>query len=186
MSLVPDYGDSSDSTDESSVSDIEKSETEERKSNVLHKLPTPDFQVKSTPDEDGPQTNSVFKNPFLEAENEKEALLQKHVRMVDLSNAIVINGKKICWNYRKGKCRFGHNCRFAHDSDIQKTAEQIEADKISLQAKGVVVHKEQTPTTQILEIDEKNSNNGKRKRPGLTQGLTPGKKVMKNYYNQKK
>jgi hypothetical protein len=31
--------------------------------------------------------------------------------------ATMINGKKICWNNRKGRCRFGHNCKFAHDTD---------------------------------------------------------------------
>lgn len=41
----------------------------------------------------------------------------------------MINGKKICWNYRKGRCRFGHNCKYAHDSDIQKTQEEIDGEK---------------------------------------------------------
>lgn len=153
--------------------------------NASLKLPTPDFQVKSTPSEIGAQPTSVFKNPFLEAENEKQAVLQKHVRMVDLSNTIMINGKKICWNYRKGRCRFGHNCRFAHDSDIQKTQEQIEEEKIALQSKGVVVHKVQTSSSQVDKVDDEKNITSKRKRPGLTQGLTPGKKVMKNYYSHK-
>jgi hypothetical protein len=39
--------------------------------------------------------------------------------MTDTAGAAVkINGKTVCWQYRKGKCRFGHNCKFAHDSDI--------------------------------------------------------------------
>lgn len=29
----------------------------------------------------------------------------------------MVNGKKICWSHRKGRCRFGHNCKFAHTSD---------------------------------------------------------------------
>lgn len=41
----------------------------------------------------------------------------------------MINGKKICWNYRKGRCRFGHNCKYAHDSDIQKTQDEMEEEK---------------------------------------------------------
>lgn len=44
-------------------------------------------------------------------------------------NTQMINGKRICWNYRKGRCRFGHNCKYAHDTDIQKSSEEIEADK---------------------------------------------------------
>ncbi|KAL3268600.1 hypothetical protein HHI36_007707 [Cryptolaemus montrouzieri] len=191
MSLVPDYGDSSGSSNDDS-SDIEdKSEAEvQTKANIsaLPKLPAPDFTVKSIPDENGLQTNSVFKNPFLEAENEKEAVLQKHVKMIDLKNAIVINGKKICWNYRKGRCRFGHNCKFAHDSDIQKTPEQIESEKNIIQTNGIVVHKKHNHTVisnECEDDDNKSISNAKRKRPGLTQGLIPGKRVMKHYMNQK-
>lgn len=53
-------------------------------------------------------------------------------------NTVMINGKKICWNYRKGKCRFGHNCKYAHDSDIQKTNEELEADK-QVNSKDVLI-----------------------------------------------
>lgn len=34
----------------------------------------------------------MFVNPFLEAENAKEAILQKHVKMIDTKDAIIING----------------------------------------------------------------------------------------------
>lgn len=167
-------------------------------------LPKPNFG-----DADNESTkSSVFKNPFIEAENEKEAILQKHVKMVDTKdNVMVINGacladkvlwnglmivsivgKKICWNYRKGRCRFGHNCKFAHDSDIQKSKEQLDAEK---QVQNVVVCQNQTvpqPSTEELEKIKEESvghNQQKRKRPGLTQGLVPGKKVMKNYVKYK-
>lgn len=76
-----------------------------------------------------------------------------------------INGKKICWNYRKGRCRFGHNCVYAHDSDLQKDGEEVVPGQVVLNKK---VEKQ------------------KRKRPGLTQGLVPGKKVMKEYTRLKK
>lgn len=52
-----------------------------------------------------------------------------NVKVSGKDNTQMINGKKICWNYRKGKCRFGHNCKYAHDSDIQKSAEELEAEK---------------------------------------------------------
>ncbi|KAK9876989.1 hypothetical protein WA026_016018 [Henosepilachna vigintioctopunctata] len=187
MSLVADYGSSSESDDESSLSDVKKESDTEVSTKVNDslqpKLPPPDFTVKSIPDQNGFQSNSVFKNPFLEEENEKEAVLQKHVKMVDLQNAIVINGKKICWNYRKGRCRFGHNCKYAHDSDIQKTPEQIEAEKMVIQSKGVIINKINTDVTN--SNDELSSVTSKRKRPGLTQGLLPSKKVMKNYAKHK-
>lgn len=32
--------------------------------------------------------------------------------------------KKICWNFRKGRCRFGSKCTFAHDSDVKQRSSQ--------------------------------------------------------------
>lgn len=97
----------------------------------------------------------------------------------------VINGKKICWNYRKGRCRFGHNCSFAHDSDLQKTPEELEeANKVQT---SVVCQNNQNIPEKISEEQNKdNVSNKKKKRPGLTQGLVPGKKVMKLFHKQDK
>ncbi|EEB15459.1 hypothetical protein Phum_PHUM369760 [Pediculus humanus corporis] len=44
----------------------------------------------------------------------------------------IVNGKKICWNYRKNKCRFGHNCKYAHDSDLQIEKSNIVPNKNSV------------------------------------------------------
>lgn len=132
-------------------------------------------------------TTSVFKNPFIEAENAKQAVLEKHVKMVKASdNSEFLNGKKICWNYRKGRCRFGHNCKYAHDSDLRKTNEQLEVEN---QLQETVLCQSQPlaqPTVhEINQIVQENVAQ-KRKRPGLSQGVVPGKKVMRNYFNQKK
>lgn len=195
MSLVPDY--SSDSDDSEDSSDVKqeviktevKDESEQPVPNL--KLPVPNFGGSKQGNVD--VKASVFTNPFIEAENAKEAILQKHVKMVNTKDAVVINGKKICWNYRKGRCRFGHNCKYAHDSDIQKTNEQLEAEKQSARAQSVICQRSATgqnylnnslpqPTEQdIMKITEEVAaeQKKKRKRPGLTQGLVPGKKVMK-------
>nr|CAI5834547.1 unnamed protein product [Callosobruchus analis] len=184
---VPNYDDSSNSSNVScSDSDGEPTSTTDAKvpSEKSKLLPTPTFD--STISISTEETTSVFKNPFLEAENAKEAILQKHVKMVDVKDKIdIINGKKICWNYRKGRCRFGHNCKFAHDSDIQKTEEQIQAEK-DLAVKNAVVCQNIPQMGFVLEqseLDEENGTNKKRKRPGLSQGLVPGKRVMKQYYS---
>jgi hypothetical protein len=80
-------------------------------------LPTPDFNSASAL-----FRTSVFSNPFVEAERAKSAILEKHVKMTPtLDDTKMINGRKICWNYRKGRCRFGHNCTFAHDSDLHRS-----------------------------------------------------------------
>lgn len=152
-------------------------------------LPTPSF-LKLDPQSSGDiPKGSVFVNPYIQAENEKQAILEKHVKMVDTKdNVRVINGKKICWNYRKGKCRFGHNCIYAHDSDLQKTAEQLEAENQIQQT--VLCQNKTLPQSTPHELKqiqcEAVLNRQKRKRPGLTQGLVPGKKVMKDYMRHKK
>ncbi|XP_023016776.1 uncharacterized protein [Leptinotarsa decemlineata] len=199
MSLVPDYENSSDSDEFSSDADTENEHSSDEKDDTNFssqcKLPAPKFGEETESPED--TKSSVFKNPFIEAENAKAAILQKHVKMVETKdNIVVINGKKICWNYRKGRCRFGHNCKFAHDSDIQKTAEQIEVEKLAVFQNAVVCQNNQIglsgstlqKTGSDVETVEDcpSQSNKKRKRPGLTQGLIPGKKVLKQYLKNQK
>ncbi|KAK5645451.1 hypothetical protein RI129_006751 [Pyrocoelia pectoralis] len=159
MSLVADYGDSSVTEDDGSDSDFAEV--------AVLKLPTPDFI-------DLPNT-SVFTNPFKQAEEAKHAILEKHVKMVSTQeNVRSINGRKVCWNYRKGKCRFGHNCIYAHDSDVQKIND--------IEVQQTVLCQSQDFSTE--ETDPNNTVSRAKKRPGLTQGLVPGKKIMKNYHKQ--
>ncbi|CAH2074459.1 unnamed protein product, partial [Iphiclides podalirius] len=139
---------------------------------------------------------SVFSNPFVEAELAKAAILEKHVKMVPgKDNTQMINGKKICWNYRKGRCRFGHNCKYAHDSDIQKTVEELEAEKQKLKTvvcEGTGTMSSAPPPQVVLEASSatdddvwEGGSNKKKKRPGLSSGLVPGKKIIKMYKEQK-
>ncbi|XP_015599105.1 uncharacterized protein LOC107269585 [Cephus cinctus] len=196
-SLVADYGTSSGSeSDTDGLSDdndnISKEDEEDREiddetqresaSNEKLPLPTPDFN--STPT----LKTSVFSNPFVEAEKAKSAILEKHVKMTPtLDDTKMINGRKICWNYRKGRCRFGHNCTFAHDSDLHRSAADLEAIRTpqetiicqTLYNNGQMLGNEED------EVDQENNQMQKRKkRPGLTQTLVPGKKVLKMYKTQ--
>lgn len=78
-----------------------------------NKLPAPRFK------ETGIVNESVFRNPYLEAERAKSAVLEKHVKMVPAKHHLTkFNGKKICWMNRKGRCHFGNKCKFAHDSEL--------------------------------------------------------------------
>ncbi|XP_063377911.1 uncharacterized protein LOC134665052 [Cydia fagiglandana] len=184
MNALLDYGTSSSgSSDEDNEESPDEKPTEDASK---PKLPKPALGESSL------QT-SVFSNPFVEAELAKAAILEKHVKMVPgKANTQMINGKKICWNYRKGRCRFGHNCKYAHDSDIQKTAEELQAEKQKL--KTVVCEGSGTmtsvPPPQVVLDNEEDTWEGeadrrKLKRPGLSQGLVPGKKVIKMYKEQK-
>ncbi|VVC26618.1 Hypothetical protein CINCED_3A014431 [Cinara cedri] len=118
-----------------------------------NKLPAPRFK------ETGIINESVFRNPYLEAERAKSAVLEKHVKMVPAKDCLTkVNGKNICWMNRKGRCRFGNKCKFAHDSELFNGPNTANEDKIN---KGNF------------------SLNKKKKRPGLSQNLIPGKKVHK-------
>lgn len=74
---------------------------------------------------------SVFANPYKEAEDAEKVTLEKHVKFSPkLEDVKEINGRKICWNYRKGRCRFGSNCVFAHDSELLLKKEKQELDPL--------------------------------------------------------
>ncbi|XP_018332816.1 uncharacterized protein LOC108742223 isoform X2 [Agrilus planipennis] len=189
MSLVADYESSGSSSSSESEEDSYKilgKSTEENCSikPPLEKLPKPAFNG-SPENNDG---TSVFKNPFKEEEQAKTAILEKHVKMVNLQdNVKTINGKKICWNYRKGRCRFGHNCKYAHDSDIQKSQEESSKEKEFQQS--IICEAKQLPQPTLEElgvIQSEAASSNKKKRSGLCQGLVPNKKVMKMYYQTKK
>lgn len=155
-------------------------------------LPTPDFN--STPTL---LRTSVFLNPFVEAERAKSAILEKHVKMTPtLDDTKMINGRKICWNYRKGRCRFGHNCTFAHDSDLHRSAAELEALRMPQETLVCQTrYNGQQQQQQILlpvnddenEVDQENNqtaNRKRKKRPGLCQLLLPSKKVYKQFKAQ--
>lgn len=148
----------------------------------VEKLPLPKFG------EDGTVSvkNSVFKNPFVEEEIAKSAILEKHVKMIPAKDDITqINGKQICWMYRKGRCRFGHNCKFAHDSDLYCETPTETSDHVDANTSLVDL----LPITKTDKLDSSPDGSEaakkKKKRPGLTQGLLPGKKVINMYKKQK-
>lgn len=122
-----------------------------------NKLPAPKFK------ETGVINESVFRNPYLEAERAKSAVLEKHVKMVPAKDCLTkVNGKSICWMNRKGRCRFGNSCKFAHDSELYNS--EVTNKDTSNEGKT-------TKDSQRL--------NKTKKRPGLSQTLVPGKKVLK-------
>lgn len=152
--------------------------------NLKLPLPTPNFAAVPT------LKTSVFTNPFVEAEKAKSAILEKHVKMTPtLDDTKMINGRKICWNYRKGRCRFGHNCTFAHDSDLHRSVAELEASRSPEETLICQTrYAGQTPISndEEQEVDQENNElrQKRKKRPGLAQNLVPGKKVLKLYKAQ--
>ena len=79
------------------------------------KLPSPALGTESR----APALGSVFVNSYQRAEEAKHSILEQHVKMTTGEVPKEMgSGRKVCWNFRKGKCRFGHKCRYAHDSDL--------------------------------------------------------------------
>ncbi|XP_069701827.1 uncharacterized protein [Periplaneta americana] len=185
-SLVADYSSSGESEDDVDTDSVPEVCTINGQINGrgCEKLPRPEFGATGV----ASVKNSVFSNPFVEAENAKKAILEKHVKMTPTRDEIkMINGKKICWNFRKGRCRFGHNCKFAHDSDLHRSETELQesgnqTEQVPLQSQNQVV----PITEEQTEVDGENTPSKliRKKRPGLTQGLIPGKKVMKMYKKQ--
>lgn len=176
-SLVADYGSSSASESEgpnaqdnsSSDDDAEENGAEHfTDKNDHRKLPVPSFQSSTV------GSSSVFSNPFREEEYAQCSVLERHVKMTTpVSQQTQVQGKQICWNYRKGRCRFGHNCKYLHDSDV-------------LGLSGAAP--ETTPEVQLVASSEGPSPNEaaslkrKKKRPGLPDGINLSKKAMKFYH----
>ncbi|KAH8249860.1 hypothetical protein KR026_005585 [Drosophila bipectinata] len=167
MSLVADYSDSSesdeDNTSQSSDSDDAKSPP------MAAEKPTSKLPSASQVLAQKTGKGDVFSNPFLEAELHKTASLERHVKMVTNDEHLKQkNGRKICWNFRRGRCRFGTSCQYAHDSDL------------SVEGPGTT-SKTVDPSAALVGVSREATNSQKRKHPGLGDSLEPGKRVIKNY-----
>lgn len=139
--------------------------------------------------------NSVFSNPFRDKEDKKKAILEQHVNMTKRQEEMrMIDGKKVCWMYRKGRCRQGSKCQFAHDTDVKTDRirevkydadSQISKEKNS---KGAAQPIRLNPADREESPPKDEEVVARKKRPGLSQGIVPSKKAMKFHkkvYNPK-
>uniref|UniRef100_A0A2M3ZJL7 C3H1-type domain-containing protein n=1 Tax=Anopheles braziliensis TaxID=58242 RepID=A0A2M3ZJL7_9DIPT len=193
-SLVADYGDSagsseSESSDDTTVKDDPAAPKDDEKSGPealsgsgsnVKPLPSASAMLQSGNARVIP--GSVFSNPFREAEEAKLASLEKHVKMVDPEANTAEQKRKVCWSYKKGRCRFGSKCNFAHDSDL------ILRKELTGGAAGGEADPEETaPGTdpELGAIAEVPPTPTKKKRPGLARELVPPRKVLRMYHREK-
>ncbi|XP_039452264.1 uncharacterized protein LOC120431188 [Culex pipiens pallens] len=174
--------------DSSASSSDDDSDDEGEQKEVLQRTKSPELREPALPsasmmlaDNKKIIPGGVFSNPFREAEDAKIASLEKHVKMVDPEHKTGDQKRKVCWSYRKGRCRFGSKCSFAHDSDLILKKELhgvIPEEAGEDAAAGTSVE-----TTNFSRKQGTNAN--KKKRPGLSRELVPPKKVLKMYHREK-
>ena len=209
--------DSEDSDTDKLTSRISLPKSEDKSDKIVSKLPLPSFMTQdlSTLSSVANATNSsgtkslpsssVFANPFEKAEQQKLSILEQHVKLSSAEKTEAEMGKKICWMYRKGRCRFGHKCKFAHDNDIKLKQSSQEHDGEISPVAAVAGGMGGQPggqhqfhpghfvterygghnTGRNTEGDEEDQlQSKKRKKPGLAQGLVPPKKSMMAFQKQ--
>ncbi|XP_071790189.1 uncharacterized protein [Asterias amurensis] len=139
--------------------------------------------------------SSIFANPFQEAEQHKLSILEQHVKLTSAQTKEAELGgkKKICWKFRNGRCRFGHKCKFAHDSDVPSTitTSSLQESSHLVPAAGnekTSFREESIPhegwSAQGEGEDGEEEVQKRKRRPGLSQTLIPSKKVMTAYNRQ--
>ncbi|XP_055631055.1 uncharacterized protein LOC129771442 [Toxorhynchites rutilus septentrionalis] len=181
FSLVADYGDSEEESSTSESTNAEDSNNVEPEilNNQLSPLPSATAMLcnntKIIP-------GGVFCNPFKAAEDAHIANLEKHVKMVDPEQESGDQKRKICWNYKKGRCRFGSKCNFAHGSDLimkqDRPGSHPETD-------GDDLPSGERPSVALEQIQTSRKQTNKKKRPGLSKDLVPPKKVLRMYQREK-
>ena len=133
---------------------------------------------------------SVFLNPFQKAEQAKQSVLEKHVKMTNYVEEEETKEKrkkrakdkrKLCHRFIKGNCKYGHKCRFSHDLG-QKPQDEA-SDTCSSTDKHA-----NYGNRSWLEVDRDSSLNDddsymteakRKKRVGVGDHLVPPKKAMK-------
>lgn len=104
-------------------------------------------------------SSSVFTNPYKNAENYEQSILEQHVKMTTLKAPEA--KKKVCYKFMRGKCRLGDKCHFLH----QNPNVADNTDKLSDgEETGSATKKEKS-----------------KKRCGLKDDLIPPKKYMKTF-----
>jgi len=180
-----DVEDSSTSESENEQPSINKGDNSNSLPNPLaDKLPSPGLS-------DIEKSGSVFCNPFVIAEQAKNSILEKHVKMTETKTELT--GKKtkksVCFKFKKGKCHFGKNCKYSHDIESSIAVKPLDNNIVetfpSQAPRGVsdsyfgLGSSFGQPLPPEPEDDSYMSNAKKKKRSGMSEHLVPPKKAMR-------
>ncbi|XP_061179688.1 uncharacterized protein LOC133205563 [Saccostrea echinata] len=168
------------SSDEDDKEDVKTDDKNRLPNPMLGSLPQPVFDA-----DNEKELLSVFTNPYEQAEQAKNTVLEKHVKMVERN---IPKGKagQVCFKYKKGKCPYGKNCRYSHDL----SSELISKPPAMTEEKSVFDFHHHSVTVQKiepeLEDDDNYMANAKRKkRSGITDNLLPPKRALKSLDKQR-
>ncbi len=187
-----------------SDSEQEEVETKERLPNPMAlgsglkneaKLPSPALIGKTL---SGAVPGSVFINPYAKAEEAKNSILEKHVKMTTFKEVDSKTArhnkklkKKICYQFLKGNCRHGKKCKYNHDM-----AAKVPEDSSSGGGGANEIWPDNVPDNRNLHYgsqswqepvenyDQKDDDSymaeaRRKKRFGVTDTMAPPKKAMK-------
>ena len=144
--------------------------------------------------------SSVFVTAYHKAEEAKNSVLEKHVKMTVMDLQKGKRKKQICYKFRKGNCRFGSKCRFAHDNDdipSSSSSSQSDNNQEANQATQNSNHSNHQNSNHqsyimghdqpVVHQDDEDylSQAKKKKRIGTTDTLLPPKKAMKSLDRQR-
>ena len=147
-------------------------ETAARLPNPLAPEPLPSVTTNN------PGVSSVFVNAFKEAEQAKHLILEQHVKMTaEQIKESRMKKKQMCYNYQKGKCRFGSRCKYSHGDNIT-------SDKPN---DGVL--KVKFTRSPKFPLDAETNDDGevimRKRRAGMTNNLLPAKKSRETLDKQR-
>lgn len=128
--------------------------------------------------------SSVLATEYKREQDDKNKVLEQHVKMVTNSKSIngKVNGKKVCWMYRRGRCRLGKKCKMYHDSELRKTeAGEIPATKNKeIELKHTPQKRPYEEVPDDVEDETESRNKIHKKRFGISDDIVPPKKVIEH------
>ena len=157
------------------------------------KLPSPALIGKTL---SGAVPGSVFINPYAKAEEAKNSILEKHVKMTTFKEVDSKTArhnkkmkKKICYQFMKGKCRHGKKCKYNHDMGAKAAEEKGAAGANEIWPDNVPDNRNlhygrQSWQEPVDNYDQKDDDSymaeaRRKKRFGVTDTMAPPKKALK-------
>ena len=175
--------DSDDGGSDVEQSDGDSSEPQPGCDETVTRLPNPLAPVTTS----NPGVSSVFVNAFKVAEQAKHSILEQHVKMTaEQIKESRMKKKQVCYNFQKGKCRFGSRCKYSHGDNISSSG-----DKPGEGTPNDGVRRDRRSFTRSPKFPQEAETNDdgevvmRKRRAGVTNNLLPAKKARDSLDKQR-